>query len=175
MVGNEFGDLHRMALIEVTVAVVDDRQPVDRIEAVGKGLQFGQLDGSRPHRLRALPGARAKGRREVERYPRDGDIDAGQVSRVLAAQERKSAGIGLFDTVADKLVGAKRIIVVSHQEYRDPPVFLDHRPSMIGPVMPDASPRCIPAVNRVPGTVHILFRGPAGKADTTVKRPWEEV
>src|SRR5204863_5469871 len=89
---------HRSAEIEESVAMVDDGERLERVEAEGI-LWVAVKDRRRPpDRLRPKPGSRPVGRRLVEWDAPDDRINADKVARVPPPHERERAGIGRFHT-----------------------------------------------------------------------------
>ena len=66
-----------VAEIESHIAVVDDRQAVERVEAPGPNIAEGKLARGGAHPGRPEPSARAVAGRQVEGYAADRYIDAG--------------------------------------------------------------------------------------------------
>ena len=84
------------ARVELAVAVVDHRQPVEGVEAPVVQLGPAQLGGGLPDGPGAEPRAGPVGRGGVKRDPRHGQVNARQLAGVFAPHEAKGAAVSRF-------------------------------------------------------------------------------
>ncbi len=91
------GDRGRLAPVKGAVAVIRDRQRVERIETPGPDRTPGMLRARPSDRLGTEARAGAVADRQVEGHPRHRHIDPRQVARVLAAEEAQRSCIARLD------------------------------------------------------------------------------
>ncbi|MCY1401673.1 hypothetical protein D9M71_167960 [compost metagenome] len=109
---DHFGRRLRRTVVEIAIAVVDDRQVIERIKRP-RPMPFpgdpGRGGANAPW-PEACAGAVAGGR--VERHATDGHINAAQVTTVTATHETGDTGVGTFSGRAIKAVTGKGLIVL---------------------------------------------------------------
>ncbi len=113
-------DAFRPAVIPGAVAIVDHRQPVERIERPSIGSRPGDLGGRRPDRPRTEARSGPVGRRRIERDAGDGDIDARKLPRVAAPEKAQRTGKGRLRPGSLELLGRKRVVVPEPAHRRHP-------------------------------------------------------
>ena len=88
-IGNALG----LSVVEIAIAIIDDRQFLERVGLPGPGPRPGNAGADRANRARAESGAGAISCGHIQRDARDGNIDAIEVLAVLSAQETQRAAV----------------------------------------------------------------------------------
>ena len=122
-------DALRPAQVPGAVAVIDDREPVERIERPSVGPRPGHLARCGADRPRAEARARPVGRRRVERDAGDGDIHAREVPRVAAAEKAQRAGERRLGLRSLEFPRRKRVVVLDGVHPDSVPDQLPGKPS----------------------------------------------
>ena len=113
------GNVGRPAIVEGAIAVVDDGERRERIEAE-RILRVAVEDRrGPPDRLRPEARARPVGGRRVEGDAPHHRIDPGKLARIAPPHERQGAAIGRLEAAAPQraeegIVGRTRLVRVNH-------------------------------------------------------------
>ncbi|MNG11903.1 hypothetical protein D3C84_954740 [compost metagenome] len=109
---NHFGRRLRRTVVEIAIAVVDDRQVIERIKRPWPVPFPGDPGRGRTNATWSEASAWAVAGGGVERHATDRHINATQVATVTPTHETGDAGVGTFGGRAVKAVTGKGLIVL---------------------------------------------------------------
>ncbi|MNN09890.1 hypothetical protein D3C81_1227960 [compost metagenome] len=112
------------AEIEIAVAIIDDRQMIERVKRPRPVAFPGNPGGSGANPAWSEAGAGTVAGGGVERHAADRDIDAAQVTAVAPTHETGNAGVRTFGGGAVEAVAGHGLIVLHRHIHRGAPVVI---------------------------------------------------